>query len=77
MGFSRFASSLCVLALALSAAQAGVMVIEGPTPIQEGEAKSAGDITVVNEKLAFALAVGQLVYRELQALGIPCRSDRI
>ena len=33
------------------------MVIEGPTPIQEGEAKSAGDITVVNEKLAFALAV--------------------
>ncbi len=57
MGFSRFASSLCVLALALSAAQAGVMVIEGPTPIQEGEAKSAGDITVVNEKLAFALAV--------------------
>ena len=33
----------------------------GPTPIQDGEAKSAGDITVVNEKLAFALAVGSPV----------------
>jgi hypothetical protein len=33
----------------------------GPTPIQDGEAKSAGDITVVNERLAFALAVGSLV----------------
>jgi hypothetical protein len=33
----------------------------GPTPIQNGEADSAGDITVVNEKLAFALAVGSPV----------------
>ena len=37
--------------------QAAVQVIVGPTPIQGGEAQSAGDITVVNEKLAFALAV--------------------
>jgi hypothetical protein len=37
---------------------AAVQVMVGPTPIQDGEAKSAGDITVVNEKLAFALAVG-------------------
>ena len=36
---------------------AAVQVIVGPTPIVAGEAKSAGDITVVNEKLAFALAV--------------------
>jgi hypothetical protein len=42
--------------LALSA-HAAVQVIVGPTPIEGGEAKSAGDITVVNEKLAFALAV--------------------
>jgi hypothetical protein len=38
-------------------AHAAVRVIVGPTPIEGGEAKSAGDITVVNEKLAFALAV--------------------
>jgi len=42
-------------------AGAAVRVIVGPTPIQNGEAKSAGDITVVNEKLAFALAVGSPV----------------
>jgi hypothetical protein len=36
-------------------------VIVGPTPIQDGEAKSAGDITVLNEKLAFTLAVGSPV----------------
>ncbi len=58
---SRFASSICIFALALPAAQADVKVIEGATPIQDGGAKSAGDITVVNEKLAFALAVGSPV----------------
>jgi hypothetical protein len=47
--------------MALPAARADVKVIEGATPIQDGEAKSAGDITVVNEKLAFALAVGSPV----------------
>ncbi|HWG70552.1 MAG TPA: CehA/McbA family metallohydrolase [Steroidobacteraceae bacterium] len=36
---------------------AAVRVIVGPTPIEGGEAKSAGDITLANEKLAFALAV--------------------
>ena len=61
MGLSRFAWSICVFALALPAAHAAVKVIEGPTPIQDGEARSAGDITVVNEKLAFALAVGSPV----------------
>ncbi len=42
-------------------AQAAVQVITGPTSIQDGEAKGARDITVVNEKLAFALAVGSAV----------------
>ncbi len=51
-----------LLALMLPAAVgAAVQVIVGPTPIQDGEAKSAGDITVVNEKLAFTLAVGSPV----------------
>jgi hypothetical protein len=49
-----------LLTLPLST-QAAVRVIVGPTPIQDGEAKSSGDITVVNEKLAFALAVSSPV----------------
>ncbi|HEY2661189.1 MAG TPA: CehA/McbA family metallohydrolase [Caulobacteraceae bacterium] len=32
-------------------------IVHGPTPIPGGDARSAGDITVVNEKLAFGLAV--------------------
>jgi hypothetical protein len=52
----------CLLALTLPATVgATVRVIAGPTPIQDGEAKSAGDITVLNEKLAFTLAVGSPV----------------
>ncbi|HEY1312813.1 MAG TPA: CehA/McbA family metallohydrolase [Steroidobacteraceae bacterium] len=47
----------CLLTAFCASACAGVRVIVGPTPIKGGEAKSAGDITVVNEKLAFALAV--------------------
>jgi hypothetical protein len=51
-----------LLLLALPAAvDAAVRVVQGPTPIRDGEAKSAGDITVINEKLAFALAVGSPV----------------
>ena len=54
----RSALLLGLLILSLpSSAEAAVQVVVGPTPIQGGEAKSAGDITVVNEKLAFALAV--------------------
>jgi hypothetical protein len=58
MSLTRGGLSACVLTsmLALSA-HAAVQVIVGPTPIEGGEAKSAGDITVVNERLAFALAV--------------------
>jgi hypothetical protein len=44
-----------------AAAHAAVQVIVGATPIQDGEARAPGDITVVNEKLAFALAVGSPV----------------
>jgi hypothetical protein len=40
---------------------AAVQVIVGPTPIVNGDAKAAGDITVVNEHLAFALAVQSAV----------------
>ena len=36
---------------------ASVRAITGPTPIPRGAATSARDITVVNEKLAFATAV--------------------
>ena len=53
---SRFPAGALTLMLATSA-QAAVQVIVGPTPIQGGEAQSGGDITVVNERLAFALAV--------------------
>ena len=41
----------------LTSVHADVRVIVGPTPIPRGSARAAGDITVVNEKLAFALAV--------------------
>jgi hypothetical protein len=48
----------CLMALAAAcSAQAAVRVLVGPTPIVKGDARAAGDITVVNEKLAFALAV--------------------
>jgi hypothetical protein len=58
----RSAALACVLAATLPAtAGAAVHVVVGPTPIPDGEARSAGDITVVNEKLAFALAVGSTV----------------
>ena len=51
-----------VIALgALRDATASVSVLMGPTPIPRGNARAAGDITVVNEKLAFALAVESAV----------------
>jgi hypothetical protein len=58
----RHALPACLLTLTLPVSVgAAVQVRVGPTPIQDGEAKSAGDITVVNERLAFALAVGSPV----------------
>lgn len=47
---------LCAL-IGLASAHAAVRVIIGPTPIVDGEARAAGDITVINDKLAFALAI--------------------
>ncbi|MGR3555513.1 MAG: CehA/McbA family metallohydrolase [Paracoccus sp. (in: a-proteobacteria)] len=38
-------------------ALADVTLTKGPTPIPDGEAVSAGDITIQNERLAFTLAV--------------------
>ena len=48
---------LAGLAFTTSASEAAVQVLTGPTPIVNGNAKARGDITVTNEKLAFALAV--------------------
>jgi len=45
----------------LAGAHAAVRVLTGPTPIPDGDARAAGDLTVVNEKLAFALAVESAV----------------
>ena len=46
------------VALFLAApATARVRIIVGPTPIPDGQARSVGDITLVNEKLAAAIAV--------------------
>jgi hypothetical protein len=58
MRLSKSTLLACLLVLVPPAfACAAVRVIVGATPIVDGEAKSAGDITVVNEKLAFALGV--------------------
>jgi carboxypeptidase family protein len=46
-----------VALLGLSSAGAAVRVLVGPTPIPRANAGAAGDITVLNERLAFALAV--------------------
>ncbi|MGH8131979.1 MAG: CehA/McbA family metallohydrolase [Steroidobacteraceae bacterium] len=45
----------------LSTADAEVRVLVGATPIPGGAARGPGDITVINEKLAFALAVSSPV----------------
>jgi hypothetical protein len=42
----------------LARANAAVRVVVGPTPIPGASARAATDITVLNERLAFALAVG-------------------
>ena len=55
---SGAAALLAFAALAASGqTHADVRIIRGATPIPHGDARSPGDITVVNEKLAFALAV--------------------
>ena len=49
------------LALAAVPAMAAVRLVVGPTMIVDGDARAAGDITVLNQKLAFALAVNSPV----------------
>jgi hypothetical protein len=56
----RHTSALLVLLVALAPAArvpAAVSIMTGPTQIPDGAAHGGGDLTVVNEKLAFALAV--------------------
>jgi hypothetical protein len=48
-------------AIAAGAAGPGVRVVRGPTAIPQGDARAAGDITVSNDRLAFALAVESAV----------------
>jgi Carboxypeptidase regulatory-like domain len=50
---------LALLCLLLTPPDAGAQVrlVVGPTPIPQANARAAGDLTVINEKLAFALAV--------------------
>ena len=50
-------SVLLAWALPCLAAQAAVRVLIGATPIVDGAARAAHDVTVVNEKLAFAIAI--------------------
>ncbi len=45
---------MCALPLLASAA---VRIVTGPTPIGDGDARARGDLTVVNQHLAFALAI--------------------
>ncbi|HKC15167.1 MAG TPA: CehA/McbA family metallohydrolase [Steroidobacteraceae bacterium] len=42
-------------------ARAAVRILVGPTPIPDGEARSGRDITVINDRLAFSLAVDTAV----------------
>ena len=61
MRFSLTLLASLVASTALTGAPASVRVVIGPTPIPRGNAGAAGDITVVNERLAFALAVESAV----------------
>src|SRR5262245_4721945 len=52
-----FASLLLAGTLAPVSARAAASVIVGPTPIVDGEAVAARDITLLNERVAIAIAV--------------------
>ena len=56
-----FPLALLIALAAPGYAGAAVQVLVGPTPIPDGDARSAGDITVVNDRLAFAIAVDSAV----------------
>jgi hypothetical protein len=57
MSFMLTLLAALALLFPLTSARADVRVVRGPTPIPAGNARAAGDLTVVNEHLAFALAV--------------------
>lgn len=61
MNIRSLVSSTAFLALAFSfqplTANAAVSIIKGATTIPDGEAVAAGDLTIINDKLAFSLAV--------------------
>jgi hypothetical protein len=63
VGFAIVALFAALLATAAGApdARAAAQVVVGPTPIADGEATAAGDITVFNEQLAFGIAVESAV----------------
>ncbi len=54
---TRLTLAAIALIVPMCCARADVRVVRGPTPIPGGNARAAGDLTVVNERLAFALAV--------------------
>jgi hypothetical protein len=58
MGTRLMLLAALALLVPLAAARADVRVVVGPTPIGNGNARAQDDITVINEHLAFALAVG-------------------
>jgi len=55
--WARAAIVMTCLFLLSSPADAEVRIVHGATPIPGGDARSAGDLTVINDKLAFGLAV--------------------
>lgn len=57
MGMRLTLLAAFALLLPLISARADVRVVVGPTPIPDGNASAPGDITAINERLAFALAV--------------------
>jgi Carboxypeptidase regulatory-like domain len=61
MGIRLMLLAALALLVGVVSAHAEVRVLVGPTPIRAGNATAATDITVVNEQLAFALAVGSPV----------------
>lgn len=61
MNIDRLACVAVLFALQPVSAGAAANVVVGPTPIVDGEAVAARDITVFNEHLAFGLAVESVV----------------
>src|SRR6187402_2613154 len=61
MNIDRLACVAVLFALQPVSAGAAANVVVGPTPIADGEAVAARDITVFNEHLAFGLAVESVV----------------